>query len=245
VRQKRNTGLVIDLLTLFPEMCSGPLDQSIIGKARERGLITVRVHNIREYAEGKHQITDDRPYGGGPGMLMKPEPVYRAVRALRKKRSLIVMMTPDGELFDQAMARALARERHIVFLCGHYEGFDERIRDLADREISIGDYVTTNGVLPAMVVTDAVARLIPGVVGDSASVEQDSFTDGMLDWPQYTRPPVFRGKKVPEVLLTGHHEKIRAWRREQAHARTLRRRNDLLVRQETKKTESKKKRRRT
>lgn len=226
-------------------MCAGPLDESIIGKARERGLIAVRMHNIRDYAEGKHKITDDRPYGGGPGMLMKPEPIYKAVKALRKKSSVVVMMTPDGALFNQQIARELAHEKHLIFLCGHYEGFDERVRELADRELSIGDYVMTNGALPAMVVIDTVARLIPGVVGDSASVQQDSFSDGMLDWPHYTRPPAFRGKKVPEVLLTGHHEKILAWRREQALAKTLRRRTDLPARQETTQTESKKKRRQT
>lgn len=244
-RGNRKSRFTVDILTLFPGICAGPLDESIIGKARERGLITVRIHNIRDYADGKHKITDDRPYGGGPGMLMKPEPIYKAVKALRKKHSVVVMMTPDGEQFTQKIARELSQEKHLVFLCGHYEGFDERVRELADREISIGEYVMTNGALPAMVVIDTVARLISGVVGDSASVQQDSFSDGMLDWPQYTRPPVFRGKKVPEVLLTGHHEKIRAWRREQALAKTLRRHTGLLARQETTETKSNKKRRRT
>jgi tRNA (guanine37-N1)-methyltransferase len=239
--------MVIDVLTLFPEMFTGPLDKSIIGKARERGLVDIHFRNIRAYAEGKHKITDDRPYGGGPGMLMKPEPIYKAVGALRKKKSLVVMMTPDGEMFSQRIARELSGEKHLIFLCGHYEGFDERVRALADREISIGDYVMTNGALAAMVVIDTVARLIPGVVGAAESVEQESFSDGMLDWPQYTRPPVFGGRKVPEVLLSGHHEKILVWRREQALAKTRRRRKDLLPAEEkkTKQTESKQKRRRT
>jgi len=209
-------------------MLAGHMEESIIGKARERRLVDITTHNIRDYAEGKHKITDDRPYGGGPGMVMKPEPVYRAVKALKKRNTVVIMMTPDGEPFHQRTARELAGKKRLLFICGHYEGFDERIRGLADREISIGDYVLTNGALAAMVVIDAVARLVPGVVGDEESVRQDSFCGETLDWPQYTRPVEFRGQKVPEVLLSGHHTKIMAWRREQALMRTRERRKDLL-----------------
>ena len=228
MRRKHNALLTVDVLTLFPGMLAGHMEESIIGKARERRLVDITTHNIRDYAEGKHKITDDRPYGGGPGMVMKPEPVYRAVKALKKRNTVVIMMTPDGEPFHQRTARELAGKKRLLFICGHYEGFDERIRGLADREISIGDYVLTNGALAAMVVIDAVARLVPGVVGDEESVRQDSFCGETLDWPQYTRPVEFRGQKVPEVLLSGHHTKIMAWRREQALMRTRERRKDLL-----------------
>lgn len=209
-------------------MFSGPLHESILKRAQEKGLVEIRVHDLRDWAHDRHRVVDDVPYGGDPGMLLKPEPLFEAVDALREAESEVVLLTPQGERFDHAVACRLAEVRHLILLCGRYEGFDERVRTLADREISIGDYVLSGGELPALVVIDALVRLIPGAVGDESSVKQDSFSGGLLDYPQYTRPAVYRGLRVPEVLLSGDHERIRRWRRKEALRRTLVRRPDLL-----------------
>lgn len=225
----------IHLLTIHPPMCTGPLEESILGKAREKGLLDARVVNIRDFATGKHQITDDYPYGGGAGLVMKPEPIFDAVewclanaREGNGRKARIILMCPQGELFTQEKAWELAQEAHLIFVCGRYEGVDERVRTLVTDELSIGDYVLTGGELPALVIIDAVARLIPGVVGDQASVWQDSFSNGLLEGPQYTRPPEYRGLRVPEILLSGDHAKIRRWRRKESVRRTYLRRPDLL-----------------
>jgi tRNA (guanine37-N1)-methyltransferase len=209
-------------------MFSGPLQESILWRAQEKGLVEIRVHDLREWTRNRHRVVDDVPYGGEPGMVLKPEPLFEAVDALRKPESEVLLLTPQGERFDHAMVCGLVQARHLVFLCGRYEGFDERVRRLADREISIGDYVLSGGELPALVVIDALVRLIPGALGDPSSAQQDSFTGCVLDYPQYTRPPVYRGLQVPEVLLSGDHERIRRWRRKEALRRTLLRRPDLL-----------------
>lgn len=225
----------IHVLTLFPEIFSGPLEASILGRAREEGLLDVRVHDIRDYTRDRHRTADDTPFGGGAGMVMKPEPVFAAVEAIRARggggdeMSRILLMTPQGRLFDQEQARSLSREEELLIICGRYEGVDERIRrELVTDEISIGDYVLTGGELPALVVIDAVTRLLPGAVGERESIENDSFYNYRLDYPHYTRPRSFRGLEVPEVLLSGHHERIRRWRKRQALLRTLKRRPDLL-----------------
>ncbi len=224
--------MIFDILTLFPEMFQGPLTSSILGRAVDRGLVTVNLVNIRDYSLNKHRSVDDSPYGGGGGMIMAAEPVYEAIDALRSRRggSLgpVMLMCPQGRTFDQGMARELARAEQIVLVCGHYEGLDERVRALADLEVSIGDYVLTGGELPAMVILDAVARLIPGVLGEPGGAEEDSFGLGLLEYPQYTRPREYRGMEVPPVLLSGHHAEIRRWRRQEALIRTLVRRPDLL-----------------
>ncbi len=222
----------VDILTLFPGMFAGPLEESILKRAQESGLLSINLHDIRAFAEGKHRITDDYPYGGGSGMVMKPEPVAAAldfVLAQAPKPPPVLLMCPQGRLFTQEIAKELAREEHLVFLCGHYEGIDERIRELVTDELSIGDFVLTGGELPAMVIVDAVARMIPGVLGAPDSAREDSFFEGLLDYPQYTRPPEFHGSRVPEVLLSGHHEMIRRWRRKESLRRTLLRRPDLLA----------------
>ncbi len=218
----------IDVLTLFPEMFSGPLDVSIVARARKAGLLDLRIHNLRDWTHDRHKTVDDRPFGGGPGMVLKPEPIFEAVEALADESTRVVMMTPTGRMFTQAIARDLAQRQHLLLLSGSYEGFDERIRVLVQDELSIGDYVLTNGGLPAMVVIDAVTRLIPGVLGDDESAADESFSCGALEYPHYTRPAEFRGMKVPEVLLSGHHAEIEKWRREQAALRTKERRPDLL-----------------
>jgi tRNA (guanine37-N1)-methyltransferase len=218
----------IDVLTLFPGMFAGPLDESILGRAREIGRLTLKIHNLRDYTHDRHRTVDDRPFGGGPGMLLKPEPVFEAVEGLAGERTRTVLLTPTGRKLTQQIVRELAVEEHILLVCGSYEGFDERIRQvLADDEISIGDYVLTNGALPAMVLIDAVARLLPGVLGDESSSVDESFSRGLLEYPQYTRPAEYRGLKVPEVLLSGNHAEIARWRAEQARQRTLERRPDL------------------
>ncbi len=223
-----------DILTLFPEMFAGPLGTSIIGKAREKGLLSVDLRNIRDYALDKHAIVDDTPYGGGAGMVLKADVLVRAIEAVKgDEPAPVVYLTPQGRLFDQQLAAELAQLPRLILLCGHYEEIDERVRQKwIDREISIGDYVLTGGELPAMVVIDAVARLLPGVLGDSTSAEQDSFQTGLLDHPHYTRPAEFRGMQVPEVLLSGNHELIRRWRLKESLRRTLLRRSDLLQRKE-------------
>ena len=220
--------LQIDIVTIFPRMLDGILGESILKRAQEAGLVQIRCVNLRDFATGAHLTTDDRPYGGGPGMVMKPEPVFKAVEALRRPDSKVILMTPQGEPFKQATAMALSKESHLVFICGHYEGVDERIREvLADMEISIGDYVLTNGVISAAIVVDAVVRLLPGALGGEGAADDESFTTGLLEYPQYTRPPVFRGMAIPEILTSGNHAEIEKWRREQALARTKTRRPDL------------------
>jgi tRNA (guanine37-N1)-methyltransferase len=221
--------LRFDILTLFPNLCSGTLTESILGKAQENRLISVRCLNIRDWATGKHRLTDEPPYGGGPGMVMKPEPIFAAVEAIRSERSRVILMSPGGRRFNQAIAKELAREEHLIFVCGHYEGIDHRVAEhLADDELSIGDFVVTNGAIAAVLVVDAVARLIPGVLGHSDSAVNDSFSNGLLEYPQYTRPSEFRGWKVPEILLSGHHAAIREWRQEQARRKTAATRPDLV-----------------
>lgn len=228
----------IDVLTTFPEIFEPVLGASIVGRAREAGIAAVAVHDLRKFTEDRHRTTDDAPFGGGPGMVMKPEPFFRAVEAVRctedaSCREEIVLLCPQGERFEQGMARELAGKDHLILLCGHYEGVDERVREhLATRAISIGDYVLTGGELPAMVVVDAVVRLLPGALGAEEGAASDSFAEGLLEYPQYTRPEEFRGWKVPEVLLSGHHEQIRRWRRKESLRRTRRLRPELLERVE-------------
>ena len=218
----------IDVLTLFPAMFAGPLDESIVQRAREKGVLELAVHNLREYTHDRHKTVDDRPFGGGPGMLLKPEPVFEAIEALERETTRVILMSPAGRKFDQATARELSGHAHLLLVCGSYEGFDERIREhAADDELSIGDYVLTNGALPAMVVIDAVTRLLPGVLGDDESSREESFSENLLEYPHYTRPADFRGMKVPEVLLSGNHAEIAKWRAEQARRRTQERRPDL------------------
>ncbi len=227
----------IDVLTLFPAMFEPVLRDSILKIAQEKGLVDIHVHNIRDYSTDKHRKVDDRPYGGGPGMVMKPDVVIAAVEAVEAmdtRQALRILLTPQGERFEQAHARAFAKRERLLLICGRYEGFDERIIiGLEPLELSIGDYVLTGGEAPAMVVVEAVTRLVPGVLGHPQSAMQDSFEAGLLDCPQYTRPPEFRGMRVPEVLLSGDHAKIEAWRREQAKQKTARVRADLLDRGET------------
>jgi tRNA (guanine37-N1)-methyltransferase len=224
----------VDVVTTFPGMFSGPMDESMIKRARERGLLDFRVHDLRDYTTDRHRSTDDAPYGGGAGMVMRPEPLFGAVESLRQEGpGRVIAMTPQGQLFDQRTALRLARESRLILLCGHYEGFDERVLEhLVDEELSIGDYVLTGGELPAMVVVDAVVRLLPGVLGSEESLQEESHSSGLLEYPQYTRPPEFRGWAVPEILLSGNHGAIARWRREQSLLRTLRRRPDLLARAE-------------
>ena len=220
--------LQIDVVTIFPRMLDSIRGESILKRAQEAGLVRIRCVNLRDFATGAHLTTDDRPYGGGPGMVMKPEPVFKAVDALRRPESKVILMTPQGEPFKQATAMALSKEAHLIFLCGHYEGVDERIREaLADLEISIGDYVLTNGVISAAIVVDAVVRLLPGALGGEGAADDESFTTGLLEYPHYTRPPVYRGMAIPEILTSGNHAEIAKWRREQAIARTKARRPDL------------------
>ena len=228
-----------EIFTLFPGMFAGVFAESIIMRAQEAGHISIAVHNIRDYAEGKHRITDDAPYGGGGGMVMKPDPIFRAVEAvlglgdedLFSPSTPIILLSPQGRLFTQAVARELAQQKRLVLICGRYEGVDERVRQfLTTDEISIGDYVLSGGEIAAMVVVDAVTRLLPGVLGDPAAAAQDSHAEGLLEHPHYTRPVEFRGHRVPEMLLSGHHAEIARWRRRESLRRTLERRPDLLAR---------------
>ncbi|MEI6074692.1 MAG: tRNA (guanosine(37)-N1)-methyltransferase TrmD [Verrucomicrobiota bacterium] len=219
----------IDVLTLFPAMFAGPLDESIIKRARVKGFLDLKIHDLRTWTHDRHRTVDDRPFGGGPGMLLKPEPLFEAVECLRREKTKVILFSPAGRKFTQAMAQDLAGQEDLLLITGHYEGFDERVREaLVDEEISIGDYVLTNGALPAMVVVDAVTRLLPGVLGDEESSRDESFSHGLLEYPQYTRPAEFRGMKVPETLLSGNHAEIKKWRCEQARLRTDRNRPDLL-----------------
>ncbi|MGI6627509.1 MAG: tRNA (guanosine(37)-N1)-methyltransferase TrmD [Bacillota bacterium] len=221
------------ILTLFPEMFSSVLGTSILNRAREQGFVTVNLVDIRRFAHDAHKTVDDYPYGGGPGMVMKPEPVYEAVEWVKQKverEPFVVLLSPQGQKFDASLAKQISVKQDVVLVAGHYEGFDERIRCLAHLEVSIGDYVLTGGELAAMVVLDASARFIPGVLGDQESASQDSFSHGLLEGPQYTRPYEYGGLKVPEILLSGHHEAILTWRRKESIRRTLKRRPELLMR---------------
>ena len=218
----------IDVLTLFPAMFAGPLDESIVRRARDGGLLDLRIHDLRNWTHDRHKTVDDRPFGGGPGMVLKPEPLFEAVEALRGDAGKVILTSPSGRVFTQAVAQELARERHLLIVCGSYEGYDERIREhLADDDLSIGDFVLTNGALPAMVMIDALTRLLPGALGDDQSTEDESFSAGLLEYPHYTRPAEFRGWPVPEVLVSGNHAEIERWRRRQAMRRTAERRPDL------------------
>ena len=222
-------ALEIDVLTLFPEMISGPLGASIPGRIQERGLVTIRTHDLREWGIGRHRSVDDAPYGGGAGMVMRPEPISAALDQLRRPDSLIILLDPGGETFRHERAHDLAARPHLILVCPRYEGVDDRIRDLVDLELSIGDYVLSGGEPAALVVIDAVIRLLPGAI-DDASTTEESFAEGLLEYPQYTRPPSFRGQDVPAILTSGDHGAVARWREEQARARTLERRPDLLAR---------------
>lgn len=222
-----------DIVTIFPRMIDAGLAEGVISRGIAKGLLDIRVHDLREFTTDRHRSVDDMPYGGGPGMVMKPEPLVKACDAIRETRGragAVMLLSPQGRRFDQHEAVRLAGVSHVVLLCGRYEGIDERVRDLVDaEELSIGDFVVSGGELPALVVVDAVSRLVPGVVGDEQSVDEDSFSRGLLDYPHYTRPAEFAGRSVPDVLLSGHHADVRRWRRKAALARTLQRRPDLLA----------------
>jgi tRNA (guanine37-N1)-methyltransferase len=220
-----------DLVTIFPRLCEGPLGEGIVRRAIDRGIVDVRVHDLREYTTDRHRSVDDVSYGGGPGMVFKPEPLFRAVDALREEGGIdaVILMSPQGRRFTQREAERLAGLRRVVLLCGRYEGVDDRVRSgLATEELSVGDYVLSGGELPALVIVDAVVRLLPGAVGDEASVDVDSFSRGLLDYPHFTRPAEFRELRVPDVLLSGNHADIRRWRKRESLARTLALRPDLL-----------------
>ena len=232
----------IDILTLFPEICRAPLNESMMKRAQENGIVNLRIHNLRDWTTDKHHVVDDAPFGGGQGMVMKPEPIFKAVEELQKtsnaqrptpnaqlQKSKVILMSPAGRRFNQQLAAELSGEPHLIVVCGHYEGIDHRVTEhLIDMEISIGDYVLTNGAIAATVLVDAVIRLLPGVLGHEQSAVDDSFSTGTLEAPQYTRPAEFRGWKVPDVLLSGNHAEIAAWRKEQAAKRTRENRPDLL-----------------
>jgi tRNA (guanine37-N1)-methyltransferase len=224
--------LKFDIVTIFPRMVEAPLAEGIVGRAIERGLLDVKVHDLRDFTTDRHRVVDDVPFGGGPGMVLKPEPLFRAVATIREARGepgAIVLTSPDGQALTQVVAERLRRVQHVVILCGRYEGVDDRVRQhLATEELSIGDYVLSGGELPALVIVDAVARLVPGVVGDEQSVARDTFAKGLLDFPQFTRPAAFEGHAVPATLLSGHHKEIERWRRRAALVRTLERRPELL-----------------
>ena len=223
----------IDVVTLFPEMFRGPFEASIVSRAVEQRIVQIELHNLRDWGEGRHKIVDDYPYGGGAGMLLKPEPVFAAVEAVQAQAGppgRVVLLTPQGRLLTQPIVDELAAQPRLLLVCGHYEGFDERVREhLADDEVSIGDYVLSGGELAAMVVVDAVVRRLPGALGSEASLEEESHESGLLEYPQYTRPPDFRGWTIPEVLLSGHHGEVERWRRRQRLLRTAKRRPDLLA----------------
>jgi tRNA (guanine37-N1)-methyltransferase len=223
----------IDILTLFPDICGAPLNASMMKRAQECGALELHIHNLRDWTTDKHHVVDDAPFGGGQGMVMKPEPIFAAVEDLQSKiqnpKSKIILMSPAGRKFDQSAAAELSHESHLIIICGHYEGVDHRVVEhLVDAEISIGDYVLTNGAIAAAVLVDSVARLLPGVLGDEQSAADDSFSGELLEGPQYTRPSQFRGWKVPDILLSGNHAEIAKWRKEQARQRTEKNRPDLL-----------------
>ena len=217
----------IDILTLFPEMFDGFLNTSIIKRARDMGSVDIKVHNFRDYSTDKHGRVDDYPYGGGAGMVLMCEPIFRAIEDIRTEDSLVIMLSPSGRVFKQSVAVELSKRTHIILLCGHYEGFDERIKSIVDMQLSIGDYVLTGGEVPSMVITDAITRLIPGVI-TSDSLDSESFNDGLLDYPNYTRPEVFRGMKVPDVLLSGHHKNIEKYRQDEKVRLTKENRYDMV-----------------
>jgi tRNA (guanine37-N1)-methyltransferase len=219
----------VDIITLFPEICRAPLNESMMKRAQENSVLSLRVHNLRDWTTDKHHVVDDAPFGGGQGMVMKPEPIFAAVESLRTETSTTVLMTPQGKRLDQNLADSMSTKKHLIIVCGHYEGVDQRvIEHLIDAEISIGDYVLTNGAIAAVVFVDAVVRLIPGVLGHEQSAFEDSFRNSLLEGPQYTRPAEFRGWRVPEVLLSGNHAQIATWRKKQALERTSENRPDLL-----------------
>jgi tRNA (guanine37-N1)-methyltransferase len=223
----------IEILTLFPGMFEGVFGESMVKIARNKGIVDTKVHNIRKWTYDRHKTADDKPFGGGPGMVMKVEPIDRGLTEIKEKcaegeKPTVILLTPQGRIFDQSLAKEIAALEHIVLICGHYEGFDERIRSLVDMEVSIGDYILTCGEIPAMAIADAVIRLQPGVLGDDESVVSESFSDGLLEYPQYTRPAEYNGMKVPEVLLSGDHKKIEKWRRDGSLERTVTRRPDLI-----------------
>ena len=219
----------IDILTLFPEICRAPLSESMMKRAQENKIVDLRVHNLRDWTTDKHHVVDDAPFGGGQGMVMKPEPIFAAVEELKSSKSKIILMSPAGRRLDQKLGSQLSKESHLVIICGHYEGVDHRvIEHLVDLEISIGDYVLTNGAIAAAVLVDAVVRLLPGALGDEQSAADDSFSIGSLEAPQYTRPAEFRGWKVPDILVSGNHAEIAKWRKAQALKRTKQNRPDLL-----------------
>jgi tRNA (guanine37-N1)-methyltransferase len=223
--------MTFDIVTIFPAMIEQPLAAGVLGRAIERGTLDVKVRDLRDFTTDRHRVVDDVPYGGGPGMVLKPDPIFRALDAIEAERGTplaVVMMSPQGRRFTQAEAQRLSGLPHVVLLCGRYEGFDDRVRERVTEELSIGDYVLTGGELPALVILDAVARFVPGVVGDGQSVVEDSFSRGLLDFPQYTRPPEIGAHRVPDVLLSGNHAEIRRWRKREALSRTLERRPDLL-----------------
>jgi tRNA (guanine37-N1)-methyltransferase len=221
----------IDILTLFPKMFEGVLGESIIKRAQNKGKVSIRVHNLRDWSGDKHKKVDDKPFGGGPGMVIKPQPLFDAIDDLKSPSSRVVLLTPQGKTLDQAVAGRFSKFKHLILVCGHYEGIDERFRKKAvTDEISLGDFILTGGEIPAIALVDCIVRLIPGVVGDKGSLEFESFTSGLLEYPQYTRPAVFRGLKVPEVLLSGDHKRIETWRKAMALKRTRRRRPDLFRR---------------
>jgi tRNA (guanine37-N1)-methyltransferase len=219
----------IDIITLFPEICRAPLNESMMKRAQENGALDLHIHNLRDWTNDKHRVVDDAPFGGGQGMVMKPEPIFAAVEDLRNQTSKVILMSPAGRRFDQSLATELSQEWHLIVICGHYEGVDHRVVEhLIDEEVSIGDYVLTNGAIAAVVLVDAIVRLMPGVLGDEQSAHDDSFREGLLEAPQYTRPAEFRDWKVPEILLSGNHGEISKWRKEQAKKRTQANRPDLL-----------------
>lgn len=221
--------MIIDLVSLFPTMVEGFVTQSVLGRAIKQGLISIKLHDLREWASPPHYAVDDRPFGGGAGMLLQAEPLFKAIESLRTAESKVVYLCPDGEPLNSAVAQNLAQESHLILISGHYEGIDERVREhLIDQEISIGDYILTNGTLPAAVLIDVLARFIPGVLGEEKSLTQDSFNANLLTFPQYTRPANFRGMQVPEVLLSGDHQAIEKWRKIQQISRTEKRRPDLI-----------------
>jgi tRNA (guanine37-N1)-methyltransferase len=221
-------ALEIEIVTLFPGMIPGPLSDSIPARIQERGLVTIRVHDLRQWGLGRHHSVDDSPYGGGPGMIFRPEPVAAALAELRRPDSTVILLDPGGEVFSQARAGDLAGRTHLIFICPRYEGIDERVRALVDLELSIGDFVLTGGELAALVVIDALIRLLPGAI-DAASTDEESFADGLLEYPQYTRPAVFEGREVPAILSSGDHAAVRHWRRREAIRRTVAQRPDLLA----------------
>lgn len=220
--------MVFTILTLFPDFFISPFQTSILKRAIKNKKIQINIINIRDFAEGKHKVADDTPYGGGRGMVMKPEPVIKAIQQIKTPQAWTILLTPQGRKFDQLVAQELSQKPHLIFVCGHYEGIDERVKYFIEDEISLGDFILTGGEPAALCIVDAVARLVPGVVGKPQSVEEESFTIGLLEYPQYTRPSTYAGHKVPEILLSGHHQRIAQWRRRQALLRTLLLRPDLL-----------------